>query len=268
LKNKNLFHEFNQRLLFGTQEPCCFHNKTILLYTSLILIIVLSFAIPILITKFQDQKILSDKYIINRKMQTLNENAKWVELIETIYSKYNTDKYNVQVSDSVSTIATIIVVQSAENDIKIEINATDAESPEGHETLKKFQELIKRNMIIQDFYNQFLSQPITYRFWDYDNGNIKYRVSKIFIQDSLEEPIASIDVENETNKIVAFTVKKEYANISQETLVEYAKYLELYSVFDDWEYRDNELKSKASGIKIASNISDRYIYVKVVPFEA
>ena len=50
--------------------------------------------------------------------------------------------------------------------------------------------------------------------------------------------------------------------------MEYAKYLELYSVFNDWEYRDNELKSKTSGIKITGNMNGKYIYVKAVPFEA
>lgn len=244
-----------------------FYNKTILIYTLLVLTIVLSFTIPKLITKIQDKKILSNKYTINKKIQTLNENSKWVGLIETIYSKYNTDKYNVKVSDIVSNSETIII-QDAENDINIKINARNVENIESDDTLKKFQELIKRNIIVQDFFSQFLSQSITYRIWDYDNGNIKYKVIKIFTQDSLDEPVASIEVENETGKIIAYTVKREYSNIIQETLLEYAKYLELYSIFDDWEYRDNELKSKTSGIKITSNISDRYIYMKVVPFES
>lgn len=242
--------------------------KTIFPYTLFVLIMIISFAIPKIITKIQDKKILSDKYTINKKIQTLRENAKWVGLIETIYSKYNTDKYNVQVSDSVSTIDTIIIVQNAENGINIKINTVNVENTENDDTLKKFQELIKRNIILQDFYNQFSSQTITYRIWDYDNGNIKYKVIKIFTQDSLEEPIASIDLENETNKIIAYKVKKEYSNILKETLIEYVKYLELYNIFDDWEYRENELKSKTAGIKIIGNIDNRYIYVKAIPFEA
>ena len=240
-------------------------NKAILLYTFLALIMILSFAIPKLITKIQDKKILSNKYTVNKKIQTLSENAKWVGLIETIYSKYNTDKYNVKISDIASN-SEIIIIQDIENNITIKINVEDSNDIE--DTLKKFQELIKLNIIVQDFYNQFSSQSITYRIWDYDNGKIKYKTIKIFIQDALEEFIASIDIENETNKIIAYTVKKEYANIMQETLKEYAKYLELYNIFDDWEYRDNELKSKTSGIKITGNIDGKYIYVKVVPFEA
>jgi hypothetical protein len=240
-------------------------NKAILLYTFLALIMILSFAIPKWIIKIQDKKILSNKYTVNKKIQTLSENAKWVGLIETIYSKYNTDKYNVKISDIASN-SEIIIIQDIENNITIKINVEDSNDIE--DTLKKFQELIKLNIIVQDFYNQFSSQSITYRIWDYDNGKIKYKTIKIFIQDALEEFIASIDIENETNKIIAYTVKKEYANIMQETLKEYAKYLELYNIFDDWEYRDNELKSKTSGIKITGNIDDRYIYVKVVPFEA
>ncbi len=236
-------------------------NRTILVYVSLVLIIVVSFAIPKVISKIQDEKILSNKYTINKKMQTVNENAKWVSLIEKIYSKYNMDKYNVQVSDIVSATETTIVKET-EGNVSIKLNDENIDY-----TLNKFKELIKQNIIEQDFYNQFSSKFITYRIFDYDNRNIKYQQVKIFTQDSLEEAIASMEIENETNKIIAYTVKKEYATITQSTLIEYAKYLELYSIFDDWEYRDNELKSKTSGIKITGNMDDKYIYVKVVPFE-
>lgn len=236
-------------------------NRTFLMYASFVFIMILSFAIPKLITKIQDKKLLSDKYTINKKIQTLNESEKWVGLIETIYSKYNTGKYSVRVSDNVSKMETTII-KGAESSGSIEINDENID-----DTLKKFQELMKRNIITQDFYNQFSSEYITYRIWDYDNGEIQYKAIKIFTQDSLEEATASIEIENETNKIIAYAVKKEYCNITQETLVEYAKYLELYSIFDDWEYRDNELKSKTSGIKITGNMNGKYIYVKVVPFE-
>lgn len=234
-------------------------NKTVLIYISLVLIIVFSFAIPKVITKIQDEKILSNKYTIDKSMQTLNENTKWVGLIEKVYSKYNMDKYNVQVSDIVSATETTIV-QETEGNVGIKINDENIDY-----TLNKFQELIKRNIIGQDFYNQFSSKFITYRILDYDNEKIKYKQVKIFIQDSLKEATSSIEIENETNKIIAYTVKKEYATITQDILVEYAKYLDLYSIFDDWEYRDNELKSKASGIKITANMDDKYTYVKIVP---
>ena len=236
-------------------------NRTFLMYAAFVFIMILSFAIPKLITKIQDKKLLSDKYTINKKIQTLNENEDWIGLIEKIYSKYNTGKYSVRVSDSVSKMETTII-RGAEGNGSIEINDENID-----DTLKKFQELMKRNIITQDFYNQFSSEYITYRIWDYDNGEIQYKAIKIFTQDSLEEATASIEIENETNKIIAYAVKKEYSNITQETLVEYAKYLELYSVFNDWEYRDNELKSKTSGIKITGNMNGKYIYVKVVPFE-
>lgn len=237
-------------------------NRTFLMYAAFVFIMILSFAIPKLITKIQDKKLLSNKYTINKKIQTLNESEKWIGLIETIYSKYNTGKYSVRVSDSVSKMETTII-RGAEGNGSIEINDENID-----DTLKKFQELMKRNIITQDFYNQFSSEYITYRIWDYDNGEIQYKAIKIFTQDSLEEATASIEIENETNKIIAYAVKKEYCNITQEALVEYAKYLELYSIFDDWEYRDNELKSKTSGIKITGNMNGKYIYVKAVPFEA
>ena len=236
-------------------------NKTILIYISLILITTLSFAIPKIITNIQDKKILSDKYTIGKRIHTLNENAKSVELIEKTYSKYNMDKYNVQVSDIVSKAETTIV-KEAEGDVSIQINDENIDY-----TLNKFQELIKRNIIGEDFYNQFSSKFITYRIWDYDNGKIQYKQVKIFTQDSLDEAIASMEIENETNKIIAYTVKTEYSEITQKVLLEYAQYLELYSISDDWEYRDNELKSKTVGIKIIGDTDDRYNYVKIVPLE-
>lgn len=236
-------------------------NKTILIYISLILITILSFAIPKIITNIQDKKILSDKYTIAKKIHTLNENAKSVELIEKIYSKYNMDKYNVQVSDIVNAAETTIVKET-EGDVSIQINDENIDY-----TLNKFGELIRQNIIRQDFFYQFSAKFITYRIWDYDNGKIQYKQVKIFTQDSLGEAIASMEIENETNKIIAYTVKKEYSEITQKVLLEYAQYLELYSISDDWEYRDNELKSKTAGIKIIGDTDDRYTYVKIVPFE-
>ena len=236
-------------------------NKTILIYISLILITILSFAIPKIITNIQDKKILSDKYTISKKIHALNENAKSVELIEKIYSKYNMDKYNVQVSDIVSATETTIVKET-EGEVNIQINDENIDY-----TLNKFQELIRQNIIEKDFYNQFSSKFITYRILDYNNDKIKYMQVKIFTQDSLDEAIASIEIENETNKIIAYTVKKEYSEITQKVLLEYAQYLELYSISDDWEYRDNELKSKTAGIKIIGDADEKYVYVKIVPFE-
>lgn len=236
-------------------------NKTNLIYISLILITILSFAIPKIITNIQDKKILSDKYTISKKIHTLNENAKSVKLIEKIYSKYNMDKYNVHVSDIVSAAETTIV-RETEGDVNIQINDENIDY-----TLNKFQELIRRNMIGEDFYNQFSSKFVTYRIWDYDNGKIKYKKVKIFTQDSLEEATSSIEIENETNKIIAYAVKKEYSEITQKVLLEYAQYLGLYNISDDWEYRDNELKSKTVGIKIIGDTDEKYIYVKIVPFE-
>ena len=236
-------------------------NKINLIYISLILITILSFVIPKIITNIQDKKILSDRYTISKKIHTLNENAKSVKLIEKIYSKYNMDKYIVQVSDIVSE-AEKTIVKETEGDVNIQINDENIDY-----TLNKFWELIRRNIIGKDFYNQFSSKFITYRIWDYDNGKIKYKKVKIFTQDSLDEATSSIEIENKTNKIIAYTVKKEYSEITQKVLLEYAQYLGLYSISDDWEYRDNELKSKTVGIKIIGDTDDRYNYVKIVPLE-
>ena len=40
----------------------------------------------------------------------------------------------------------------------IKIDVEDADDID--DTFKKFQELIKRNIILQDFYNQFSSKPL------------------------------------------------------------------------------------------------------------
>lgn len=232
-------------------------NKTILIYISLILITILSFAIPKIITNIQDKKILSDKYAINKRIHTLNENAKSVQLIEKIYSKYNIDKYNVQFLEVVNETEVTIIYE--DNNKSAIVN--------GDDVLNIFQELMKRDIIGKDFYSQFSSKFITYKILDYDNEKAKYRQVKIYTKDSLEEPIASIEIENKTNKIIAYMVKKEYSKIIKETLIQYTKYLEIYNMFDDWEYRDNELKSKVAGIKIIGDTDDKYIYVKIVPFE-
>lgn len=231
-------------------------NKTILIYISLILITILSFAIPKIITNIQDKKILLDKYTISKKIHTLNENAKSVELIEKIYSKYNIDKYNVEVSDIANATEITIIHEDNNGSVKVD----------GDDLLNIFQELMKRNIIRQDFYNQFSSKFITYRILDYDNEKVKYKQIKIFTKDSLEEPNASIEIENETNKIIAYRVKKEYSKITKETLTQYSKYLEIYDIFDDWEYKDNELKSKAAGIKIIGDTDEKYIFVKISTF--
>lgn len=238
-------------------------NKTMLIYISLILITILSFAIPKIITNIQDKKISSDKYTMGKRIHTLNENAKSVELIEKIYSKYNMDKCIVQVSDIVSAAETTIVKET-EGDVNIQINDENIDY-----TLNKFGELIRQNIIGKDFFYQFSSKFITYRIWDYDNdnGKIQYKQVKIFTQDSLDEAIASMEIENETNKIIAYKVKKEYSEITQKVLLEYAQYLGLYSISDDWQYRDNELKSKTVGIKIIGDTDDIYTYVKIVPLE-
>ena len=124
-------------------------NKTILIYISLILITILSFAIPKIITNIQDKKILSDKYTISKKIHTLNENAKSVELIEKMYSKYNMDKYNVQVSDIVNAAETTIVKET-EGDVNIQINDENIDY-----TLNKFGELIRQNIIGKVFFFRF-----------------------------------------------------------------------------------------------------------------
>lgn len=181
-------------------------NKTILIYILLVLIIIFSFTIPKMITKIQDKKILSDRYTTNKQIRTLNENAKMVGLIETIYSKYNTNKYDVQVSTELQ--ETIMIREGNDSYVNISIDDKD-------DIITNASKLINYNIIKSEFYNQFSSEFIRYRTWNYDNGDVKYSVVKIYVGEKLEDEIASFEVENDTNKIIAYTVKKELSNINR-----------------------------------------------------
>ena len=228
--------------------------KNILTYFILLLIIIISFIVPLVMIRLQENKLLAKDYTINSNIQNVDENNIQAELIKTIYSIYNNVHYNVSVSD---------YFMDAEKLINIENNNVVIEDESN--ILNKVDELVKRNIIKQEFYEQFSKGYVIYRVWDYDSGFIQYSKINIYTNDDYENAIASFEIENETNKIINFTVKKEYITNNEETLQEYIKYLELDNSVDDWIYEDNSLKSRIAGITIRMDNDGEFIDITIMP---
>ena len=228
--------------------------KNILTYFILLLIIIISFIVPLVMIRLQENKLLAKDYTINSNIQTVDENNIQAELIKTIYSIYNNVQYNVSVSD---------YFMDAEKLINIENNNVVIEDESN--ILNKVDELVKRNIIKKEFYEQFSKGYVIYRVWDYDSGLIQYSKINIYTNDDYENAIASFEIENETNKIINFTVKKEYITNNEETLQEYIKYLKLDNSIDDWIYEDNSLKSRIAGITIKMNNDGEFIAINTIP---
>lgn len=227
--------------------------KNVLTYFILLLIIIISFIVPLVMIRLQENKLLAKDYTINSNIQNVDENNIQAELIKTIYSIYNNVQYNVSVSD---------YFMDAEKLINIENNNVVIEDESN--ILNKVDELVKRNIIKQEFYEQFSKGYVIYRVWDYDSGLIQYSKINIYTNDDYENAIASFEIENETNKIINFTVKKEYITNNEETLQEYIKYLKLDNSIDDWIYEDNSLKSRIAGITIKMNNDGEFIAINTI----
>lgn len=227
--------------------------KNVLTYFILLLIIIISFIVPLVMIRLQENKLLAKDYTINSNIQNVDENNIQAELIKTIYSIYNNVQYNVSVSD---------YFMDAEKLINIENNNVVIEDESN--ILNKVDELVKRNIIKQEFYEQFSKGYVIYRVWDYDSGFIQYSKINIYTNDDYENAIASFEIENETNKIINFTVKKEYITNNEETLQEYIKYLKLDNSIDDWIYEDNSLKSRIAGITIKMNNDGEFIAINTI----
>ena len=228
--------------------------KNVLTYFILLLIIIISFIVPLVMIRLQENKLLAKDNTINSNIQNVDENNIQAELIKTIYSIYNNVQYNVSVSD---------YFMDAEKLINIENNNVVIEDESN--ILNKVDELVKRNIIKQEFYEQFSKGYVIYRVWDYDSGFIQYSKINIYTNDDYENAIASFEIENETNKIINFTVKKEYITNNEETLQEYIKYLKLDNSIDDWIYEDNSLKSRIAGITIKMNNDGEFIAINTIP---
>lgn len=227
--------------------------KNVLTYFILLLIIIISFIVPLVMIRLQENKLLAKDYTINSNIQNVDENNIQAELIKTIYSIYNNVQYNVSVSD---------YFMDAEKLINIENNNVVIEDESN--ILNKVDELVKRNIIKQEFYEQFSKGYVIYRVWDYDSGFIQYSKINIYTNDDYENAIASFEIEYETNKIINFTVKKEYITNNEETLQEYIKYLKLDNSIDDWIYEDNSLISRIAGITIKMNNDGEFIAINTI----
>ena len=227
--------------------------KNVLTYFILLLIIIISFIVPLVMIRLQENKLLAKDYTINSNIQNVDENNIQAELIKTIYSIYNNVQYNVSVSDYFMDAEKLINIEN--NNVVIEDEAN---------ILNKVDELVKRNIIKQEFYEQFSKGYVIYRVWDYDSGFIQYSKINIYTNDDYENAIASFEIENETNKIINFTVKKEYITNNEETLQEYIKYLKLDNSIDDWIYEDNSLISRITGITIKMNNDGEFIAINTI----
>ena len=227
--------------------------KNVLTYFILLLIIIISFIVPLVMIRLQENKLLAKDYTINSNIQNVDENNIQAELIKTIYSIYNNVQYNVSVSDYFMDAEKLINTEN--NNVVIEDESN---------ILNKVDELVKRNIIKQEFYEQFSKGYVIYRVWDYDSGFIQYSKINIYTNDDYENAIASFEIENETNKIINFTVKKEYITNNEETLQEYIKYLKLDNSIDDWIYEDNSLISRIAGITIKMNNDGEFIAINTI----
>lgn len=232
-------------------------GKEIAIYISLITIILFFFMIPIFVTKIEDKRMFLGNYVTDKKIQTQKPIAEKNDLIATIYSKYNnSEKYGVKVSDTNQTIKEIISIQN---------NVFTVSDPQ--KVLNKVEELVKVNILDINFFHDLMqAETIINRTWDYDNGDISYSKIKFFTsEDSFGEAIASIEVENTTNRIIAFSLKKEYLK-GDDMLQQFVKYLGL-DHYQDWIDINHELKSKEASIKITCVEENENLYVKAVPLD-
>ena len=226
--------------------------KNVLIYFILLLIIIISFIVPLVMIRLQENKLLAKDYTINSNIQTVDENNIQAELIKTIYSIYNNVQYNVSVSD---------YFMDAEKLINIENNNVVIEDESN--ILNKVDELVKRNIIKKEFYEQFSKGYVIYRVWDYDSGLIQYSKINIYTNDDYENAIASFMIENETNKIIDFTVKEKYITLNNETLEKYINYLQLETT--GWKSFENNLRLEKDGLIVNTENNDKFVTTKIIP---
>lgn len=226
--------------------------KNVLTYFILLLIIIISFIVPLVMIRLQENKLLAKDYTINSNIQNVDENNIQAELIKTIYSIYNNVQYNVSVSD---------YFMDAEKLINIENNNVVIEDESN--ILNKVDELVKRNIIKQEFYEQFSKGYVIYRVWDYDSGLIQYSKINIYTNDDYENAIASFMIENETNKIIDFTVKEKYITLNNETLEKYINYLQLETT--GWKSFENNFRLEKDGLIVNTENNDKFVTTKIFP---
>ena len=226
--------------------------KNILTYFILLLIIIISFIVPLIMIRLQENKLLAKDYTLNSNIQTIADDNSQAKLIKTIYSIYDNVQYNVSVSD---------YFMDAEKLIKIENNNVVIEDESN--ILNKVDELVKSNIIKQNFYEQFSKGYVIYRVWDYDNSFIQYSKINIYTNNDYENAIASFMMENETNKIIDFTVKEEYITLNKETLEKYIIYLQLDTT--GWKSFEDNLKLEKDDLIVNAQNNGIFVTTKIIP---
>lgn len=233
-------------------------SKEIIRYLLLSLVILFSFAIPKLVINMEEKKLFSRMYVVNKKVPMSNNDNSKINIIEKIKSKYhNSSKYQVSVSDISQNIKEILISQNNEWIVKDKTNI-----------LNHVEELVKQNIVSNLFFENLQKEKeIIYRISEYDNGEITYQKVKFFItSNSFENAIASIEIEDRTDKIIAFAFPKECINQKQTIFLQYVKYLELEE-FQDWKEINQELQSNSAGVKITSREENGTCYISLVPLE-
>lgn len=233
-------------------------SKEIIRYLLLSLVILFSFAIPKLVINMEEKKLFSGMYVVNKKVPMSNNDNSKINIIEKIKSKYhNSSKYQVSVSDISQNIKEILISQNNEWIVKDKTNI-----------LNHVEELVKQNIVSNLFFENLQKEKeIIYRISEYDNGEITYQKVKFFItSNSFENAIASIEIEDTTDKIIAFAFPKECINQKQTIFLQYVKYLELEE-FQDWKEINQELQSNSAGVKITSREENGTCYISLVPLE-
>lgn len=230
--------------------------KEVYIYIVLLIVVFISFTIPKVVTTLEEKKAFSQIYIVDKKYSTLTKNEASLDLIDTIDSKYNNSpKYDVKVWDMNQNIKEIVNIKN--NTITISDDAG---------VLNKIVDLINQNIIEKSFLENLIKEEsIIYRIWDYDNGEITYSKVKIFTNsDSFENAIATIEIENITDKIIAFTFKEQYLNTEGNKIEKYMRYLELENI-KDWKFDNNALTSQSTQVKIISIQDNKEVSIQIVP---
>ncbi len=226
-------------------------NNYLLILCVLCFLIVL-FAPTIALYLLEDKNV---HYLNNISLSMVDKGNKSYDnaIINTIYARYNNNKYNVDTTDEYEYSVPEIEIEG-----KRYIN----------ESLVKLKELEVIGLIKSDFF-EFLAmnKRVITRTNEFHGKNLNYSKKRLFLSnDDFKVAFMSFEVENITNKIIALKIPKEYIVIKKGILEDYLNYLNQNS--EDWVYESNSVVSKIKKIEIKiENIND-FISISIVPYSS
>lgn len=230
--------------------------KGVFVYTALLLLSIFSFFIPSIYSLFENEKVFEQNYIVKWDQTKLSEQNRRVELLNTIYSKYDNNRnYNVSRTDTYDSVSAHIKMSDEK------ISVSEESGP-----LYSAQQLVQLGIINGSFYEDILKEKdVVYQEWTYNNQEASYSQIKIFVSsDSFKNAVCSIEIEHNKNKVINITLKNNHISSSEELLWKYKEYLEL-NQFTDWEFTNNELSSLTGQVKITAEQNGEYSSIKIVP---